>query len=931
MTSIIRGHRGISTDMDLTLIGGDVMQLTTKVYDGLQQVLDDLPIPMIIGKSLPGSEGMPSDFEYLSINKAYEQKSGIKMDAMIGKRLHEVYPHLEKDPFERAEFIAEVAYGDKEEDELSFFSPSWNGWIQLKVIKLGNGRFVAIYIDTSQLKYYLDKLTKIISSIGIIISKGIKDIDYQHITDTLAELTGAKLVVFNLLDDEGQKSSTVAISSDADMIRMGEDTFGGTLIGKTWIESDSTKKAFGASLSKMYHKLSDITKTEQLKRNLETLEAQIGFGATIIAKINAGEKIFGYFLFIMPEGIPYKSQSIVDIYTRFVGLAIAIKNNEIRIKEEKVRFKALFENMGSGANILEVKNSGQRAEDYVIKEMNKMGLKINNVARKDVIGRTMRELNEDFDRTGLIRRLKEVWETGKDTYTIINIKSHDRQIKWYESRSFRLADNELVTMYNDVTERIAAEQALAKSENFLKKLIDNMEQGLAVFEPLFDVSGVLVDIRPVMINPSFTNLMQLNSGEILEEAFKDVMVRMNLHWFERFNQVFTTGESCDFDEHSNILGKYFNVVAYQPFNGVITVILTDITEQKQVHEQLRIRSDQDSLTGLFNRRYFDEELARQDYSRNYPLTLVLADIDDLKMINDVHGHQVGDKAIQQIAALMQAVCPEDCIIARTGGDEFTLLLIGQDEVQADGLIRKIKQTTAEKISVSGKSISVSMGFATKKKPLQRMGDIFRQAENMMYKNKIMWNRSSIGSIEMIMQALREKNERERIHADQVALICEEIGKEMSLSDDSLKELIIAALLHDIGKIGVSEQILDKPDKLTEEEYAIVKKHCESGYKILAPIPELESVAITVLTHHERFDGKGYPNNIAGAKIPLHARIICVADSFSAMISKRPYREEFSFEIAKQEIMDCSGKQFDPVIVDAFMNRFTLICSKIHGI
>jgi len=346
---------------------------------------------------------------------------------------------------------------------------------------------------------------------------------------------------------------------------------------------------------------------------------------------------------------------------------------------------------------------------------------------------------------------------------------------------------------------------------------------------------------------------------------------------------------------------------------------------------VQFRSDHDSLTGLFNRRYFDEELARYDYEGNYPLTLILADIDDLKLINDVHGHQAGDKVIQQVAGLMNEVSPDDCIIARTGGDEFTLLLIGQDEIHADDLIKRIKKIVTEKISVSGKPISVSMGFATKKEPHQRIGDVFRQAENMMYKNKIMWNRSSIGTVEMIMQALREKSPREKIHADQVALISKEIGEELGLGDDNIKELLTAALMHDIGKIGVPDYILEKPDILSKEEYEVIQRHSESGYKILVPIPELESVAITVLTHHERFDGKGYPNSIDGAKIPLHGRIICVADSFSAIISERPYRKKIGFEAARQEIVNCSGKQFDPLVVDAFLNRFPRICTEIKSI
>ena len=171
---------------------------------------------------------------------------------------------------------------------------------------------------------------------------------------------------------------------------------------------------------------------------------------------------------------------------------------------------------------------------------------------------------------------------------------------------------------------------------------------------------------------------------------------------------------------------------------------------------------------------------------------------------------------------------------------------------------------------------------------------------------------------MIMQALREKNPREAEHADQVAIICQEIGKAMLLSWDSLRETVTAALMHDIGKIGVPDQILDKPGSLTSEEYEVIKKHCESGYKILRPIPQLNTVAETVLSHHERWDGMGYPNGIAGEQIPLHARIIAVADAVAAMISERPYRPARDLDQAAVEVKQGAGTQFDPTVAAAFL-------------
>ncbi len=453
------------------------MRLAAKVFDGSQLVLDDLPIPMIIGKSLPGSEGESSDYIYLNVNKAFEEKSKIKRDALIGNRFLEIYPYLKGDPFERAEFIGEVAYGDKAQDELSFFSRSWNGWIQLKVIKLSEGRFFALYIDTSELKHHLDKLTRIIASLEMVISDNSEDINYQNIVDTLREVADAKFAVFNLLDEAGLKSRTAALSTETVSKKNAEDLWAERIIGKTWEESPVTRMPFGDALTREFNKLSEVTEAQELKKTLEAIEVKIGLGETVVAKVDAGDRIVGYFLFSMPDGVPYRNQSIVNTFTKVMGLAIALKESERESKEEKEQFESLFENMGSGATVLEVTGLGQTAKDYVIKDINKMGLKFHNILKKDAIGKTMHDLNENFDRSGLIDSLKEVWETGKDNYTLTNIKSHDRQLKWYECRAFTLPSGYLVATYNDVTERMAAERDLAESEHNLKQLIENMEQG----------------------------------------------------------------------------------------------------------------------------------------------------------------------------------------------------------------------------------------------------------------------------------------------------------------------------------------------------------------------------------------------------------------------------------------------------------------------
>ncbi len=333
----------------------------------------------------------------------------------------------------------------------------------------------------------------------------------------------------------------------------------------------------------------------------------------------------------------------------------------------------------------------------------------------------------------------------------------------------------------------------------------------------------------------------------------------------------------------------------------------------------RYIADHDLLTDLYNRHYFVEELRRLDVPENLPLTFIVGDINGIKLVNDSFGHATGDKIIRLVADSLRK-CVGDGFVCRLGGDEFGILLKGKNDEYGEELIRRIKTEIAQ-IRLGALDVSVSFGYGTKHEPEDSMAEMIKKAEDAMYSRKTYESPGVRGkTIEAIVTTLHEKNKREEEHSRRVSELCEKIGRAMELSEDDVKQLRMVGLLHDIGKIGIPETVLNKEGSLAPEERLEIQKHPEIGYRILSTVNSLSELAEYVLAHHERLDGKGYPKGLSGDEIPLKACIIGVADAYDAMISYRTYRKSLTREEAIEELLRCSGTQFHPECVRALIEH-----------
>lgn len=350
-------------------------------------------------------------------------------------------------------------------------------------------------------------------------------------------------------------------------------------------------------------------------------------------------------------------------------------------------------------------------------------------------------------------------------------------------------------------------------------------------------------------------------------------------------------------------------------------IVIDITESKRQMAQIQHMNEHDSLTGLYSRKYFEESRRKLDSEENLPLSIIIADINGIRMLNNAFGYEQVDRVIVQVARILQRCCREGDILARIGGDEFGILLPHTGQEESYRLIQQMKNAceSANFLSLGDSvRISLSLGCGTKDVPEKSMDAVEREAEENLYKNKILEQKSYHNAIlTSIMATMNARSQETEEHAQRLVALTRMIGNLLALPQKSMDDLQLFAMLHDIGKVGIDDRILNKPGKLSEEEWIIMKKHPEIGYRIAISLPELSSIAEYILTHHERWDGQGYPKGLKGEQIPLLSRILAVADAYDAMTEERVYKKKRSKAEAMEEIMKNSGTQFDPAIVEIF--------------
>jgi diguanylate cyclase (GGDEF)-like protein/PAS domain S-box-containing protein len=491
------------------------------------------------------------------------------------------------------------------------------------------------------------------------------------------------------------------------------------------------------------------------------------------------------------------------------------------------------------------------------------------------------------------------------------------------------ANTLLYSIIFDVTDREAYREELFKEKELILTTLRSIGDGMVTT----DGSGIITSLNIVA-----QDITGWKNDEAKGRLFTDVFRLQNEETRQQvespIQKVLGTGRIVGLANHTELVNRHGQCIPIadsaapiktedgQTF-GVV-MVFRDVSNEKEHSKQIQFLSYHDPLTGLYNRRYIEETMNLLDTAENLPISVIMGDVNGLKITNDVFGHKVGDALLQNVARLLEKYCKEDDLIARLGGDEFIVLMPRASLKVAEAVIQRIKNTHIA-IEGSNLSLSLSLGCASKDTMESNIQTVIQEAEEYMYHQKLLEGKSYRNAIiNTLLATLYEKSNETEEHSKRIEKYCHSIGRKLQLSSKEMDELSLLALLHDIGKVSINPNILQKPGSLTLSEWDEMKRHPEIGYRIAQATPELAIVSDLILAHHERWDGKGYPRGLKGEEIPLACRILAVTDAFDAMTNDRVYRSAMSVKEAILELERNAGNQFDPkianLLIETIMNE-----------
>lgn len=825
-----------------------------------KRIVDNSQIGYAYHKIICSEDGIPCDYEFIEVNQAFEKLTGLKGLDIAGKLVTDVIPGIKSDPFEWIKTFGDIALNGGEK-EFEQFSGPLNKWYKVRV--------------HSPQKYYFTTLFEEAAKHRLELEDIVVDPEYFEM---IFDATPDALLVIRLKD-----GLIINTNSDfAELLGYSREE----LIGKTCSDANIC----------VDHKYYEIITAELIDKgtfshNEIPFLRKDGSHFTSFLSAKTVEMIAG----------SYGFYNIHDIDDR--------KRAEEALISSETRYRRLFESAKDGIIILD-------AETGMIQDVNPYLIDLLGFTKEQIINKAIWDIGAFSDIISNRINFLELKSKEYIRYDDMPLQTIDgRQISVEFVSNVYLVNEKKVIQCNirNITKRKAIEGALDQSEKKYSDYIENAPHGVFVV----DKNGRYIDV-----NRAATEITGYSKEEQLKMDIRDMTAEESQnHAFELFERLSKTGAMSGELQfiHKNGSKRWWSIDAVKLSENKFLGFSSDITERRKVESDLLYLSYHDHLTNLYNRRFFEEELMSFDIKQNLPLSVIMCDVNGLKMANDSFGHDSGDQLLIHAAEAIMKVCRKEDIIARIGGDEFIVLLPKTSTYEAAQIANQIKELASEVMAASIE-LSISYGYDTKATENQSIVEIISNAENHMHQHKL-YERSSMRSktIDLIMNTLFEKSSREAAHSNRVSGICQSIATKMDFNKDEINQLKIAGLIHDIGKIGVDEKVLNKPGRLSIDERRDIERHPEIGWRLLSSTNEFSELARFVLNHHEKWDGSGYPNGLKGDAIPLEARIICVADSYDAMTSDRSYRKGLSKEEAIFELKRCSGTQFDTEIVNVFVN------------
>jgi diguanylate cyclase (GGDEF)-like protein/PAS domain S-box-containing protein len=787
-----------------------------------------------------------------------------------------------------------------------------------------NSRYEITYYlhEIGLLDIYLvdvSRRSNLMNILSRLVQYNYYNFSYHEILKESIKLLDAKFAIMNevvLNKDNAVCRLFVGADQDLDMI---DQYLGRPLIGSLW-----PYKADLSNLKREFHilkfnSLHDLINIEEYNKQIDKFTEITKTSKAISLRVKDEEKLANdiIFLFDIEKTI---DDEYIDQYIEVLGLLLSRYLAEKKYYEIKDQF--VLEDKKS-EKILDSLTEivGYQKSDHTIISYNKVGRELlgvdsdqfNKIKCFEIIGQS--QACEDCPAERAIKLDKPI---SREKY-------QETLGKWINTTSVPIKDTEgnivsVVQLIKDITHRKEIELAQKESEEKYRLLVNQMVQPLALHKMIYDENGKAINYVFIDVNPSFEKLLGKSREEIVGKTVLDLLPDTEYYWIERYSQVVEKCEPLRYENYSVELDKYFEVVAYTPKKDHFAVIIDDVTDRIESRNNIIYLSNHDQLTGLYNRKFYEDYLEEICISKCLPLSLLNIDLNGLKLINDAFGHQFGDEILQEVAKTLSDCISKDHKVFRFGGDEFLIIMPNTDNIEAKEYYTKIKEHTKKKI-IREIPISLSMGIATMTNSKQSFDDIYKVSEDKMYRNKLIESpKMHLNTISIIERKLHAKSPFEENHARKVAYITKQLSESLNLNSSEKEILENAALLHNIGKINFDVGVLNNKIKPNKSQLVHMERHSEIGYRILSSHNDYASIAQTVLEHHENYDGSGYPKGIEKDEICLFAKILRIADEYIWLIEKKPLGSNLKHEEAIRLIDKDNEIKFDPTIKEIFIKE-----------
>lgn len=842
--------------------------------------VQEMPFAYAYHQMVFDSFGNPIDYVFLAVNNAFERITSLKGEEIIGRRVTEVIPGIQDDPANWIKIYGEVV---QKQQPISFkqYDKHLGKWFNVYATSPIQGNFITLFMDYTSIVEEQNEQVELLKALN----------------DVILELD-ENLTILRIL---------MAPETPVPLPREQLPTSLDALIGMNALQF--LEREGSGDFQKALQQARSSGQKVMMHQHM-MLHEQDAWYQLVMKCLCIGNRV----RYIV---------SIINVTEQ--------KQLEVKLMESEALFKAVFEQAPIGISIT---RKDENLYSTVVS-----GTDVNQ-AYVDILGRSRDELAQLH-----WMDITHPDDLVTDTEQVNRLLSGQIDQYQMEKRYFRpdgstiwvnfaasmlrnplTQDISYLCLLENITKRKKLENSLQESERSKSVLLSHLP-GLAyrclndrqwtmkfVSDGCFALTGY-----PAV---SLVENKDLSYNDLIAPAYREKV-------FEKWQQVIS--ERSNFHEEYEIITaggemKWVLEMGQPVFDAsgkldALEGVVFDITEQKKREQQILFMSEHDETTRLYNLLFFDRLCRRHNLEHTYPLTVVQCDVDGLRLINNAFSLETGNTLLLRVATLLARNCAETDILARTGDDDFSLLMPHTGVEAAEAFIKRMAgeinaENSREDVPYH---VSLSFGYGTRLSPDEEVSVMLKTAYSSLHSQKLLNVQSShSATLSSIMTALQARSEETEEHAQRLLDLCALIGRDLSLSQKNLAELALFSKLHDIGKIGISDTILNKPGPLTDEEWKTMRKHSEIGCRIAMSLDDISHVANDILTHHEHWDGSGYPKGLKGEAIPLLARILAVADAYDAMVQDRVYRKAMPRETALREIRNQAGHQFDPQVVQAFL-------------